>query len=94
MKSFIPELYQMHGTALSKIVNKVEIKILENLQKQLKTEQDWMTFIKLFLLYIEGVISMKDFFTQFDIALGYKIKGELKKDLQIFFPTRDTSRRV
>ena len=53
-----------------------------------------MIFIKLFLLYIEGVISLKDFFSQFDEALGWKIKQDLKKDLQVFLPTRDSSRRV
>lgn len=40
-----------------------------------------MMFVKLFLIYIEGIISLKDFFEQFDHALGHKIKGDLKKDL-------------
>ena len=40
-----------------------------------------MTFIKLFALYMEGVVGLKDFFALFDERFGSKIRADLKKEI-------------
>ena len=53
-----------------------------------------MDFIKIFLLYLEGVISLKDFYMLFDGKFGSRIKMDLQKDIDQLFPTRENARRV
>ena len=93
IRSVLSEL-AAHQPANYKNLNKYEIKILDNVRRQLKSENEWLDFIKLFLLYFEGVISLKDFFRLFDDKFGYKVKSDLKKDLQILLPTRENNRRL
>lgn len=50
--------------------------------------------MKLFTLYIEGVIGIKDFYTIFDDRFGAKLKPDLKKELEVLLPTRDNGRRM
>ena len=57
-----------------KDLNKSEIKTFDSLHKQIRNERDWHDFAKLFLLYIEGIISLGDFFKLFDEKFGFKIK--------------------
>lgn len=64
------------------------------LQKQLRSEEDWNSFIKLFYLYLEGVIGLRDFFNLFDERFGSRIKPELKKEIEELLPTRDGQRRL
>lgn len=73
---------------------KPEISTFVNLQKQLRSEEDWSTFIKLFCLYMEGVVGLKDFFALFDERFGSKIKADLKKEIQDLIPTRGSQRRL
>lgn len=64
------------------------------MQKQLRFEEDWNTFTKLFRLYMEGVVGLKDFFVLLDERFGNRIKPDLKKELKDLIPTRGSQRRL
>jgi len=93
MKSIGSELQQRYPSTFVDLA-KPEIQTFINLQKQLRSEEDWNTFIKLFCLYMEGVVGLKDFFTLLDERFGNKIKADLKKELQDLIPTRGSQRRL
>ena len=40
--------------------------IFDNFFKTLKDEKDWISFCKLFKLYFDGVISLREFFNLYD----------------------------
>lgn len=76
MKSISNELTNSYPTKLKEL-NKAEIKVFENLHKQMRSEQDWLDFNKLFLLYFDGIISLNDLFVLFEDKYGHRIKEEL-----------------
>lgn len=77
-----------------KELNKAEVKVFENLQRQMRSENDWLDFCKLFLLYLKGIIGIHDFFILFQDKFGMRIKEDLMKELEQLFPTRDHNRRL
>lgn len=93
MKSVVNEL-SMHYPAKYKDLNKFEIKTFENLHKSLKSEIDWMNFTKIFMLYLEGIVSMSDMFMLFEDKFGHRIKEDLRHDIEKLLPTRDHNRRL
>ena len=87
MKSIITELSTNYPSTY-KDLNKNEIKTFENLHKQIRSDVDWHDFVKIFFLYLEGVINLKDMFTLFDEKFAYKLKDELKLEIEQLLPTR------
>lgn len=59
----------------------------------MKNDNEWNEFIKLFLLYLDGVVSIDQFFMLFDEKYGHRLSEPLKDELKNLFPTRDQSRR-
>lgn len=50
------------------------MRVFEQLQRYLRPEEEWVAFAKLFKIYMDGIISVKDFFTLFDHKFGAKLK--------------------
>ena len=59
----------------------------------MRSDSEWNEFNKLFRLYLDGVISIEQFFLLFDDRFGYRLNENLKEELKILLPTRDHSRR-
>jgi len=93
MKSVVNEL-SMHYPAKYKDLNKVEVKTFESLHKALKTDSNWMEFTKIFMLYLEGIVSLQDMFMLFGEKFGFKIKEDLREEVEHLLPTRDHNRRL
>jgi hypothetical protein len=51
------------------------------LLKQIRFDDDWQSFVKIFLLYFQGAISQKDFFMLFEDKFGSRLKYDLKKEV-------------
>lgn len=93
LKSLITELNQAYPNQC-KDLNKIEIKTFDSLHKQIRMEPDWQDFAKVFLLYLEGIISLSDFFKLFDEKFGSKLKQDLKNEIEQLLPTREHNRRL
>ena len=48
----------MYDQSIFKNVNKFELKVFQNLHLSMKNESEWLEFIKLFQLYLDGIISI------------------------------------
>lgn len=59
----------------------------------LSSDAEWQEFNKLFKLYLDGVISIEQFFLLFDERFAYKLSESLKEEVKNLFPTKDHSRR-
>lgn len=75
-------------------MNKYELKVFQNLHLSMKTDAEWADFIKLFQIYLDGIISIDQFFLLFDEKFGYRITQSLKEEVKNLLPTRDHSRRT
>lgn len=93
MKSVVNEL-SMHYPAKYKDLNKFELKTFDNLHKIIRSDTDWLDFTKLFMLYLEGILSLADMFMLFEDKFGHKIKEDLKSEIEQLLPTRDHNRRL
>jgi hypothetical protein len=70
MKSVVNEL-SMHYPAKYKDLNKFELKTFDNLHKIIRSDSDWLDFTKLFMLYLEGILSLQDMFMLFEDKFGH-----------------------
>lgn len=85
------------GTELGDLpsgINKAELRAFEQLQRQLRTDDDWHHFVKTFMLYQEGIISQVDFMVVFHESFAPRLKSDLRKDLESLLSSRDNQRRV
>lgn len=74
--------------------NKYELKTFEKLHRLIGTESEWQDFIKLLMLYMEGVISIHDMFNLFDYKFGSRLKADMINEISALLPTRDHNRRL
>ena len=65
-KSLLNHFNAAFPGSASKIINKNELKPLDNLFKNLRDEKDWTIFCKLLFLYFDGVTSIKETIELFD----------------------------
>ena len=68
--SVVNEL-SMHYPAKYKDLNKFELKTFDNLHKIIRSDSDWLDFTKLFMLYLEGILSLQDMFMLFEDKFGH-----------------------
>ena len=68
--------------------------MLDNFFKSLKDEKDWHAFVKLLLIYFDGVLVREQFFHLFHEKFGTKIRADIMEELDRLLQTRDQSRRV
>ena len=74
--------------------NKYELKTFEKLHRMIGIENEWLDFMKLLMLYMEGVISIHDMFTLFDYKFGSRLKADMMNEISALLPTRDHNRRL
>jgi histone deacetylase complex regulatory component SIN3 len=72
----------MHFPGKLKDLSKTELKVFDNLHRTIRNEADWLEFTKLFMLYIDGIISINDMFRLFEEKFGHRINEELMKDIE------------
>ena len=94
MKPLSSELQSAYAPSALAAINKQELRTFEALQRTLRVEEDWLSFVKLFKLYLDGIIGQKDFVTLIDAKFDTRIGPDLKNDLVNLLPSRDAQRRV
>lgn len=94
MKALSSELQTAYPPSALAAINKQELRTFEALQRALRVEEDWLTFGKLFKIYLDGIIGQKDFVSLLDSKFESRIGPDLKNDLVNLLPSRDAQRRV
>jgi hypothetical protein len=79
-KSFLNTFNQLHGNRL-KVINRHELKTVDNFFKSVKDEKDWYAFCRLFYGYFEGIYSLTDFFKLYDEKFYTKVKQEVREEV-------------
>ena len=64
-----------------KNINKHELNSFDNLFKSLKDDKDWQAFCKILYLYLEGVLSYKEFYNLYNEKFLNKLKQEVKEEI-------------
>lgn len=91
-KSFLNTFNQLHGN--KKVINRHELKTVDNFFKSVKDDKDWYAFCRLFYGYYEGIYSLTDFFKLYDEKFYAKVKQEVREEVVKLLQTRDQSRRA